>query len=146
MTRRDPRTRPTAAEAFAHFETIRGSLEAKYLRIPLEPRLAHARHINLHLKAPRRAVSTMHISDHIPHHVPQLRPRHSHGSWGSADSGRTLVGRIPVSSTDNGLKRQELVTRAVFGTSEPVAKPLDKKKPKGSPWSVLKAVVRIAIR
>ncbi|QRW14506.1 60S ribosomal protein L7 [Ceratobasidium sp. AG-Ba] len=140
MTRRDPRTRPTAAEAFAHFETIRGSLEGKCLRIPLDSRLLHrGKAPSLPLKSPRRAMSTLHLSSHIPHH-------HSHGSWSSSstDSGHTLVASVPTTPVES-TKTQSIAQVVMKGDEPESRKPLDKKKSKGA-WSTLRTAIKIAIR
>ncbi|KAG8748289.1 hypothetical protein FRC10_007679 [Ceratobasidium sp. 414] len=135
MTRRDPRTRPTAAEAFAHFETIRGSLEGKCLRIPLDSRMPHrGKPPTLPIKSPRRAMSTIHLSNHLPHH-------HSQRNSGSTDSDRTLVASVPTTPAKETLKAREPVAQAVVKDSEPEGK----KKSKGR-WSALRTAIKIAIQ
>ncbi|KAG8713714.1 hypothetical protein FRC08_012905 [Ceratobasidium sp. 394] len=139
MTRRDPRTRPTAAEAFAHFETIRGSLEGKCLKIPLDSRMFHRGKLStLPIKSPRRAMSTMHLSSHVPHH-------HSWRSSGSTDSDHTLVASDPMTPVKEIPKAREPISRAVVKDSEPEVVPLEKKKSKGR-WSALRTAIKIAIR
>lgn len=137
MTRRDPRTRPTAAEAFAHFETIRGSLEDKCLNISLDSK-GHTRP-HLPMRSPRRAMSTMHISTWAPGPL-----HHPHGSWSSTDSARTLVAEIS-SPVKEILKGHEPVTRTIFGESESENKPLERKKSK-SKWGAFRAAVKTIVR
>ncbi|KAH7340838.1 hypothetical protein B0J17DRAFT_653028 [Rhizoctonia solani] len=105
MTRRDPRTRPTAAEAFAHFETIRGSLEAKCLSIPLDNKGHHTKP-HLPIRSPRRAMSALNISNRPP-------SQHSYNSWSSIDSARTLVEEIS-SPVKEVLKAHEPITRTIL--------------------------------
>ncbi|EUC62202.1 60S ribosomal protein L7 [Rhizoctonia solani AG-3 Rhs1AP] len=145
MTRRDPRTRPTAAEVFAHFETIRGSLEAKCLGVPLDNKGHHIRP-HLPIRSPRRTMSALNISNRPP----------SQYSWSSIDSARTLVEEIssPVMEV---LKGHEPITRAVlkgsFGSSTPPPvpvslplpiqqerRPLERKRTK-SKWGSLRSAI-----
>jgi hypothetical protein len=140
MTRRDPRTRPTAAEAFAHFETIRGSLEGKCLNIPLDSKGHQTKH--LPIRSPRRAMSTLHISTSA--RAPSHHSHHSHGSWGSTDSARTLVAEI-TSPVKEILKGHEPVVRTVFEERESENKLLQRKKSK-SKWGALRAAVKTMVR
>ncbi|CUA74948.1 hypothetical protein RSOLAG22IIIB_01582 [Rhizoctonia solani] len=149
MTRRDPRARPTAAEAFAHFETIRGSLEAKCLSISLDK----GRHAKPHLplRSPRRTMSAVNISNRPP-------SQHSYNSWSSIDSARTLVGEIS-SPVKEVLKVHEPIARVVRRGSlrsttpppppPPVSmplpvqqerKPLERQRTK-SKWGSLRAAI-----
>ncbi|KAG9102745.1 hypothetical protein FRC06_001277 [Ceratobasidium sp. 370] len=139
MTRRDPRTRPTAAEAFAHFETIRGSLEGKCLRIPLDSRMLHrGKPPTLPIKSPRRAMSSMHLSNHVPHY-------HSQRNSGSIDSDRTLVASVPMTPAKETARAREPLGQAVIKDNEPEGRPLERKKSKGR-WSALRTAIKIAIR
>ncbi|CAE6500466.1 unnamed protein product [Rhizoctonia solani] len=148
MTRRDPRTRPTAAEAFAHLETIRGSLEAKCLGVPLDSKGHHAKP-HLPLRSPRRTMSALNISNRAP-------SQYSHNSWSSIDSARTLVEEIS-SPVKEVLKGHDPITRTVLKGSlqsttlppMPVSvplpvqqerKPLERKKTK-SKWGTLRAAI-----
>lgn len=143
MTRRDPRTRPTAAEAFAHFETIRGSFEAKCLSIPLDNKGHHAKP-HLPIRSPRRTMSALNISNRGPQH-----------SWSSIDSARTLVEEIS-SPVKEVLKAHEPITRTILKGSlqsspppMPVSvplpmqqerRPLERKRTK-SKWGSLRAAI-----
>ncbi|CEL51846.1 hypothetical protein RSOLAG1IB_00382 [Rhizoctonia solani AG-1 IB] len=145
MTRRDPRTRPTAAEAFAHFETIRGSFEAKCLGIPLDNK-GHNAKPYLPVRSPRRAMSTLNISNRTS--------QYSYNSWSSIDSARTLVEEI-ASPVKEVLKGHEPVARTVLKESiqpvkqmpvpvsaptQPEKKPLERKKTR-SKWGTLRAAI-----
>ncbi|GAB1517712.1 hypothetical protein RhiTH_000762 [Rhizoctonia solani] len=145
MTRRDPRTRPTAAEAFAHFETIRGSLEAKCLGIPLNSK-AHNVKPHLPVRSPRRAVSTLTIANRTS--------QYSYTSWSSIDSARTLVEEIS-SPVKEVLKGHEPVTRTILKETihpvkqmsipvsapvQPEKKSLERRKTK-SKWGSLRAAI-----
>ncbi|CAE7106638.1 unnamed protein product [Rhizoctonia solani] len=146
MTRRDPRTRPTAAEAFAHFETIRGSLEAKCLGVPLDNRGQRTKPL-LPIRSPRRTMSALNISNRPP-------SQYSYNSWSSIDSARTLVEDIS-SPVKEVLKGREPITRTVLkGSPQPTTpppmpvsiplsvrqekRPLERKKSK---WGSLRAAI-----
>ncbi|KAJ1309807.1 hypothetical protein OPQ81_006572 [Rhizoctonia solani] len=147
MTRRDPRTRPTAAEAFAHFETIRGSLEAKCLSIPLDNKGHHVKS-HLPLRSPRRTMSALNISNRPPSQYSQI-------SWSSIDSARTLVEEMS-SPVKEVLKGHDAITRTVLKgglrstTPPPIPvsiplpiqqeRPPERKKTK-SKWDSLRAAI-----